>query len=125
MLKDFNEPVDVRRFDKFGLHKNINSNLDGISIKHEAEKLESNEIIIIIISDGQPAGTAYNLYDAIPDVREVRKRFKIFAFSIDANGDHLNKLYDNNWILTHSKDRIDLGDKIIKFCKLVVKEFNY
>jgi len=53
----------------------------------------------------------------------LKKKFKEYAFSIDANGDYLNKLYGNNWILTKSSDRTDLAEKLTKFCKLVVKEF--
>ena len=34
-----------------------------------------------------------------------------------------NQLYDKNWILTSSSNKTDLGDKLIKFCKLVVKDF--
>ena len=123
LLKDFNEKPDPRKFDKFGCHVNVCSNLDGVSIKHEASKLEK-EVLIIVISDGQPAGSGnYGLYDAIKEIHDVKKIFKVFAFSIDANGDYLDKLYDKNWILTKSSDKTDLGEKLIKFCKLVVKEF--
>ena len=123
LLKDFDENPNPKHFDKFGCHSRINSNLDGVSLKHEAFKLEKN-VIIIIISDGQPAGSGgYGLYDAINEIQEVQKIYKVFAFSIDANGDYLNKLYGRNWILTKSSDKIDLGDKLIKFCKLVVKEY--
>ena len=123
LLKDFKDKPDPRKFDKFGCHANVCSNLDGISIKHEANKLEK-DVLIIVISDGQPAGSGnYGLYDAIKEIHDVKKKFKVFAFSIDANGDYLDKLYDRNWILTKSSDKTDLGDKLIKFCKLVVKEF--
>jgi hypothetical protein len=123
LLKDFDENPNPKHFDKFGCHSRINSNLDGVSLKHEAFKLEKN-VIIIIISDGQPAGSGgYGLYDAINEIQEVQKIYKVFAFSIDANGDYLNKLYGRNWILTKSSDKIDLGDKLVKFCKLVVKEY--
>lgn len=47
----------------------------------------------------------------------------MFAFSIDAKGEYLDQLYEKNWILTTSTNRTDLGEKLIKFCKLVVKEF--
>ncbi|MFX1279031.1 MAG: hypothetical protein ACFFA3_06405 [Promethearchaeota archaeon] len=123
LLKDFNDKPEPRKFDKFGCHANICSNLDGISMKHEASKLEK-ETLIIIISDGQPAGSRnYGLYDAIKEIHDVKILFKVFAFSIDAKGDYLDKLYDKNWVLTKSSDKIDLGEKLIKFCKLVVKEF--
>ncbi len=121
-LKDFEERPDIKKFDKFGRHHRIGSNLDGISLKHEAAKLEKN-VLIIVISDGQPAGTQYGLNDAIKEIQDVKKTFKVYAFSIDANGDYLNKLYGNNWILTKSSDRTDLAEKLTKFCKLVVKEF--
>ena len=121
-LKDFDERPDFNKFDKFGRHSRIGSNLDGISLKHEAAKLEKN-VLILVISDGQPAGTHYGLNDAVKEIQDVRKKFKVYAFSIDANGDYLNKLYGNNWILTKSSDRTDLADKLTQFCKFVVKEF--
>ncbi len=121
-LKDFEEYPDVKKFDKFGRHQHIGSNLDGISLKHEAAKLEKN-VLILMISDGQPAGTQYGLNDAIKEIQDVKKKFKVYAFSIDAKGDYLNKLYGNNWILTKSSDRTDLAEKLTQFCKFVVKEF--
>jgi len=121
-LKDFEEYPDIKKFDKFGRHQRIGSNLDGVSLKHESAKLEKN-VLILVISDGQPAGTQYGLNDAIKEIQDVRKKFKVYAFSIDARGDYLNKLYGNNWILTKSSDRTDLADKLTQFCKLVVKEF--
>ena len=124
LLKDFNEKPDPKKFDKFGCHGSVCSNLDGISLKHEAAKLEKN-VLIIVMSDGQPAGSGnYGLNDAIKEIHDIMKVFKVFAFSIDAKGDYLDKLYDKNWILTKSSDKkTDLGDKLIKFCRLVVKEF--
>ncbi len=121
-LKDFEESPDIKKFDKFGRHHRIGSNLDGVSLKYEAAKLEKN-VLILVISDGQPAGTQYGLNDAIKEIQDVKKKYKVYAFSIDANGDYLNKLYGNNWILTKSSDRIDLAEKLTQFCKLVVKEF--
>ena len=121
-MKNFNEKPDPKKFDKFGCHQDINCNLDGVSIKHEAESLEKN-VIIIVISDGQPSGTRYGLNDAIKEIHDVRKLFNVFAFSIDAKGEHLNKLYGNNWILTNSSNQTDLGEKLVKFCKLVSKEY--
>ncbi len=123
LLKDFNENPDSKKFDKFGCHGSVCSNLDGISLKHEAAKLEKN-VIIIVISDGQPAGSgSYGLNNAIKEIHDVKKIFKVFAFSIDARGDYLDKLYDKNWILTNSSDKTDLGEKLVKFCRLVSKEY--
>jgi len=123
LLKDFNDKPDPKKFDKFGCHANICSNLDGVSMKHEAEKLEK-DVLIIIISDGQPAGSRnYGLFDAIKEIHDVKKIFNVFAFSIDAKGEYLDQLYDKNWILTTSTDKTDLGNKLIKFCTLIVKEF--
>ena len=121
-LKDFKEYPDIKKFDKFGRHQRIGSNLDGVSLKHEAAKLEKN-VLILMISDGQPAGTQYGLNDAIKEIQDVKKKFKVYAFSIDAKGDYLDKLYGNNWILTKSSDRTDLAEKLTQFCKFVVKEF--
>jgi TusA-related sulfurtransferase len=122
LVKDFGEIVKSTKFDKFGRHSKEGNNLDGISIKNEAKKLNKNEIIVVI-SDGQPAGRNYSLNDAIHEIHDVTKKFKVFAFSIDAQGDHLNKLYGDNWILTSSSNKSDLGEKLIKFCRLLVKEF--
>jgi len=121
-LKDFEEYPDVKKFDKFGRHQRIGSNLDGVSLKHEAAKLE-RDVLILMISDGQPAGTQYGLNDAIKEIQDVKKKFKVYAFSIDAKGDYLSKLYGKNWILTKSSDRNDLAEKLTQFCKRVVKEF--
>ncbi|MFX1405408.1 MAG: hypothetical protein ACFFBW_00445 [Promethearchaeota archaeon] len=123
LVKDFNEKLDPRKFDKFGCHSRCCQNIDGVSIKHEADKLEKNDIIIVI-SDGQPsADGGYSLYDAIPDIQDVRKRFRVFAFSIDSQGEYLNKLYGKDWILTSSRNELELGQKMVKFCQIVVKEF--
>ena len=121
-LKDFEEYPDIKKFDKFGRHQRIGSNLDGVSLKYEAAKLEKN-VLFLVISDGQPAGTQYGLNDAIKEIQDVKKKFNVYAFSIDAKGDYLTKLYGNNWILTKSSDRTDLAEKLTQFCKLVVKEF--
>jgi len=123
LVKDFNEKLYPRKFDKFGCHSHWCQNIDGVSIKHEADKLEKNDIIIVI-SDGQPsADGGYSLYDAIPDIHDVRKRFRVFAFSIDSQGEYLNKLYGKDWILTSSRNELELGQKMVKFCQIVVKEF--
>ncbi|TFG25195.1 MAG: hypothetical protein EU533_01390 [Promethearchaeota archaeon] len=123
LVKNFNEPLKINYFDKFGCHQNQRQNLDGVSIKHEAEKLKKNDIIIVV-SDGQPAADGgYSLMDAIPDIHKVRKHFKIFAFSIDSSGDYLNKLYGKDWVLTGSRNNLELGNKMVKFCQIIVKEF--
>jgi len=123
LVKDFNEPLKLRYFDKFGCHSTSRQNLDGISIKHESERLEKNDLIIVV-SDGQPsADGGYSLFDAIPDIHDVRKRFKMFAFSIDSQGEYLNKMYGKDWILTSSRNELELGNKMLKFCQIIVKEF--
>ena len=122
LVNDFDESVEPRIIDKFGCHAKESENIDGLSIKHEAKKLDKGEFIIVI-SDGQPAAQGgYNLNDAIPDIHFVRKRFKVFAFSIDSQGDYLNKMYGNDWVLTHSKNQTDLGKKMIKFCQIITRE---
>jgi len=123
LVKDFNEPLKLSYFDKFGCHYTSRQNLDGISIKHESERLEKRDLIIVV-SDGQPsANGGYSLFDAIPDIHDVRKRFKIFAFSIDSQGEYLNKMYGKDWILTSSRNELELGNKMLKFCQIIVKEF--
>lgn len=122
-LKDFSEPLDPKKADKFGRHDTQMQNLDGISIKHEAEKLDKNDLIIVV-SDGQPAGSdGYGLNDAIPDIQRIKKKFKLIAFSIDANGDYLNQLYNDDWILTTSRNETELGEKLIQLCRFVLKEY--
>lgn len=72
----------------------------------------------------QPAAQGgYNLNVAIPDIHFVRKKFKVFAFSIDSQGDYLNKMYGNDWVLTNSKNQTELGKKMIKFCQIITREF--
>jgi hypothetical protein len=123
LVKDFNEKIDAKKFDKFGCHSYFGQNVDGVSIKHEANKLKKNDIIIVI-SDGQPAADeGYSLYDAIPDIHEVRKKFRVFAFSIDSQGEYLNKLYGKDWILTSSRNELELGQKMVRFSQILVKEF--
>ncbi|MFX0105559.1 MAG: hypothetical protein ACFE75_08715 [Candidatus Hodarchaeota archaeon] len=123
LVKDFDEILKPNKIDKFGCHSREGENIDGVSIKHEASKLEKDDIIIVI-SDGQPAAQGgYNLEDAIPDIHQVRKKFKVFAFSIDSQGDYLNKMYGNDWVLTSSSNQIELGQKMIKFCQIIAREF--
>ena len=48
-------------------------------IRHEANKLEK-DVIIIVISDGQPmAQGVYGLYDAIPDIQHAKKKINTFS----------------------------------------------
>jgi hypothetical protein len=123
LVKDFNETLNPRKFDKFGCHANYCQNIDGVSIKHEADKLEKDDIVIVI-SDGQPsANGGYSLYDAIPDIHDVRKRFRVFAFSIDSQGEYLNKMYGKDWILTSSRNELELGQKMVRFSQILVNEF--
>ncbi len=123
LLKDFEEKNNAKKIDRFGLLKGQCENIDGVSIKHEARKLEKNDFIIVI-SDGQPAAKGnYGVYDAIPDIHEVRKFFKVFAFSIDAQGEYLNQLYGKDWILAGSRNQSELGQKLIKMCQVIVREF--
>ena len=123
LVKDFDETLIPRTIDKFGCHAKESENIDGLSIKHEAKKLGKGEFIIVI-SDGQPAAQGgYNLNDAIPDIHFVRKNFNVFAFSIDSQGEYLNKMYGNDWVLTSSKNQTDLGKKMIKFCQIITREF--
>jgi len=123
LVKDFNERINPKKFDKFGSHGTYLQNLDGISIKHEANKLQQGDFIIVI-SDGQPAGDGnYGLTEAVADIREVKKIFKIFAFSIDAKGNYLNQLYDKNWLLVYSANESELSEKMIMLCKNIVREF--
>lgn len=122
LLKDFESHMDPKKFDMFGCHEESRLNFDGISLKHEAAKLHGDEIIIVI-SDGQPSGAGYSLEDAIPQIQEVRKKYRVYAFSIDAQGDYLDKLYGKNWVLVSSNKKTELGEKLINFCKIVVKEY--
>ncbi len=122
LVKDFDEKLNLIKIDKYGRHRNYGENLDGVSIKHEAEKVPEGTIIIVV-SDGQPAGISYGLYDAIPDIQYVRKKFKTFAFSIDASGEYLRQLYGKDWILTNSYKEANLAENILNLCQLIAKEF--
>lgn len=124
IVKDFGEALVSKRLDMVGCHYHIASNLDGLTMEHEASKLTGKEIIIVI-SDGQPAGRrGYGLRMAMNQIHKVRKQFKVFAFSIDAKGDYLDQLYGkSNWILANSSDKRDLAKKIMQFSRLLIKEF--
>lgn len=125
LVKDFDEPLEAKKADLFGCHSNYGGNLDGVSIKHEAKKLREKDLIIVI-SDGQPASSGYGLCNAIADIHDVRKKFKVFAFSLDANGDHLSKMYGkegHDWLVVKSRDTTELGLKMVSFCRIVAKEY--
>lgn len=122
LVKDFDEPLNPKKIDKFGSHPGFGSNLDGVSMKHEATKLDKDDFIIMI-SDGQPAGSSYGLEDAIVEIHDVKKVHKVFAFSIDAQGEYLTRLYGKFWTLANSTNKMDLGQKMMKICQLIVKEF--
>lgn len=122
IVKDFGERLDSNKIDKVGLHQTEGSTLDGVSLLHESSKYHGNEIFIVI-SDGQPSAPGYGIHQSMQQFQEVRKRFKVFGFSIDARGDYLDKQFGKNWILTNSENRTNLGEKIVMFCRFIVKEF--
>ncbi|TFF92968.1 MAG: VWA domain-containing protein, partial [Promethearchaeota archaeon] len=123
IVKDFEDPFKESNIDRFGRHKRDGSNLDGVSLSHEAAKYNGDEIFIVI-SDGQPAGHGgYGINECVQEVQEVRKRFKVFAFSIDARGEYLDKIYGKNYVLAQSRNDTDLMDKMVQFSKSVIKEY--
>ena len=90
----------------------------------ELAGISKGDELIIVISDGEPAAhDGYRLNEAIPDIHEVARKFKMFAFSIDAKGEYLNQLYQRNWVLTSSSVQADLGDKMLAFCRLIAQNF--
>jgi len=120
ILKDWEEQITDEKLDRFSCHERYYENLDGASIKHEAIKLNKDDLIMVI-SDGQPSGSGYGLSSAINDMAWVRKKCRVFAFSIDAPGIHLTQLYEDRWILTSSKDREDLTNKLTSFIRKIIR----
>ena len=120
IVKDWDEEITDKKLDKFGCARRGGNNLDGVSIRHEAEKLNQDDIIIVI-SDGRPAGSGYGVENAIPDIKWVSRRFKICAFSIDAKGKYLTQMYGNNWILTRSSEEGDLANKLTSFTRKLIR----
>ena len=77
-----------------------------------------------MISDGQPSGYGYGVDESVEDLKEVRN--KIFAFSIDADGDYLTRIYGkNNFCIVSSDNLPELGDKLAKVSNRIISEFSF
>ena len=123
LVKDFDDPINVKNMDKIGRHYKYNLTPDGVAIKHEASKLKE-DTAIIVLSDGQPyADGDYGLYNSAPDIKDVRKIYKVYCFSIDAQGQYLKVLYGDNYVLAKSKNTTDLGEKMVKLCQHIARAF--
>jgi len=121
VIKDFKDTVHPRDYDEFGYDQMQGENLDGLSLIYEAEKIGSDGIIIIV-SDGYPAGDYYSLGDAITDVNRARKLCKfIFAFSIKARGDYLTDMYEKHFIIV--KDKEEFREKLLKFGRILMEQY--
>jgi len=119
VVKDFGKPINISNFDMFNRHNHQGSNIDGASVKFEAVKNKRG--VIIVVSDGQPAGSSYGLQEAAIDMADARKLVKkIFAFSIDARGDYLDKLYPMNYTNVRSDKPMELTSKMLNFAKKVI-----
>lgn len=119
VVKDFGKPINHSYFDRFGHNHSYGSNIDGASVKYEALKNRSG--IMIVVSDGQPAGSSYGLQEAAIDMNDARKLVKkIFAFSIEASGRHLDVLYPRNYTNVSTHNKMELTNKMLTFARQVV-----
>lgn len=122
VIKDYGKPLRDENLDLFGFRSGYGSNLDGISLKHEVEKMNDRQGIVLVISDGQPAGSCYGLNDAIPEFSDTRKKIKaLFGFSIDAYGTYLDALYGkNHYVNCDSSNINELMVKLTKAGRLII-----
>jgi uncharacterized protein with von Willebrand factor type A (vWA) domain len=122
VIKDWDETLTKDKAERIRLSygSRWGSNLDGLSIKTEAKNLNPEDYIIII-SDGQPAGKDYGISDAVNDLKEVKQ--KMWAFSINAKGEHLNKMYGKRFNIVKSSNQAELGVKITRVAERILAEF--
>jgi len=119
VLKDWKENITANKTDRM---RSGRSNLDGVSIAYEAKDLNPDDYIIVI-SDGQPAGSGYGITEAIEDLKPVKMKHKIFAFSIYANGSYLEKMYGNNYCIVNK--RKELAPKLLTAAERIIREFKH
>jgi hypothetical protein len=124
VFKDFEEGIDYDKLDKIRCMANYLQTPDGMVILKEAELLRNKQgkKLIIVISDGRPYmngrhGRVYNVTKAEIDLEKARNLVPIFAFSLEADGEHLKRMYGDNYIncsvFNFKKNMIDLTNLIL------------
>ena len=98
-------------------------NRDGAALRYAAERLMARreEIkLLIIISDGQPAGTGYYGTEAEADLRGIKKEYsakgiQIFAAAIGSDKQNIQRIYGDGFldITNLEKLPLNLGKLII------------
>jgi len=118
VVKDFGEKTKEENFNAIGNRYGEGENIDGRSLLHETEKNPKGTIIVF--SDGRPCGVDYGLHKAIKEFEQAKPRLKsLWNFSIDAYGDHLEKLYDKNFVEVSVRNRDDWIHKFLKLGRMI------
>ena len=119
VVKDFGEKSNPTKFNMIGIRQGHCENIDGKSLLYECEKNPKG--IIIVFSDGQPAGSGYGLNDAVLEFDKARPKLKaLFAFSIDARGEYLDKLYEKNYVIVSYSKPKEFIDKFLRLGRIIV-----
>ena len=102
-------------------------NRDGAALRYVAERLmtRSEEIkLLIIISDGQPAGDGYTGTAAEADLRGIKKEYsnkgiQLFAAAIGSDKERIQRIYGDGFldITNLEKLPVNLGRLIIQKIK--------
>lgn len=102
-------------------------NRDGAALRYVAERLMTRpeEIkLLIIISDGQPAGTGYYGTEAEADLRGIKKEYsnkgvQLFAAAIGSDKDRIQRIYGNGFLDITNLEKLpmNLGRLIIQQVK--------
>ena len=97
IIKDYDDPLDVKMLDKITKYNGIGSTPTGISARQE---YKDGAEYLIVFTDGYPAFTNYGITKAIDDFKELRKRMKgIFGYIIDCKEtDGLRRMFNNNYV---------------------------
>jgi cobalamin biosynthesis protein CobT len=104
------------------------NNFDGYSIRYAGEVLKKHNAehkLMIVISDGQPACSAYYSTDGIADtkdaIREVRKYASVLGVSIGNDTDVLHTMYGKDFL--EISDVSELFAGVAKKISRLVKEW--
>jgi len=124
-IYNYTEFDSVDRNDRFRIMdmSSRGSNRDGAALRFVAERLEkrSEKIkILIIISDGQPAGEGYGGTAAEADLRGIKKEYKnkgvtMFAAAIGEDKPNIERIYKEGFL-----DITDINRLPMFLTKLVV-----
>lgn len=118
----------VRRSSIANFEANGN-NFDGYSIRYATELLNQHQSnakkILIILSDGQPAASAYDttqngVADTAAAIKDAKKSCKVCGIGLgDCNPNTLQKMYDGDFIHLENVNLLAnlLGKKLVKILK--------